>query len=753
MDFTFSDTIAGYVTDFDPHGGSFGLDTTDGRKFRVKVTATTYAEIVRNLGEPYEPADGALDDLLVRGRYLFVQGIFYPDGKQPRFEAKHIVLQGQGPTEYRFEEPDWWINQIRELGDFYLNAQFPDGVVDFRDYRTELSVEGQKSGGTRQETDTISRVVYGFATAFMLTGDDRYLEAAELGTEYLREHMRVVDTEENVAFWYHGIDVSGGRERKVLASQFGDDYDAIPAYEQIYALAGPVQTYRITGDERILHDAELTVSLFDRFFLDRDRGGYFSHVDPVNFDPRSPTLGADRARKNWNSIGDHAPAYLINLYLATGDERYAEFLAELAEIVTTRFPDFDRSPFVQERFHEDWSPDSTWGWQRNRAVVGHNLKIAWNLMRIHHLRPDQRYVDLATKIADIMPTVGMDVQRGGWYDVMERARAEGEEHHRLVWHDRKAWWQQEQAILAYLILTGSLGSETHLRMARESEAYYNAWFPDHDSGAVYFNVLAGGMPYLLGTERLKGSHSMSGYHSFELCYLAAVYGNLLIRKQPMDLYFRPHRGAFPDGVLRVQPDLLPPGSVQLQDVWIDDERWTDFDPEAMSVRLPGETESTEDRSSPGRPPWSGTGRGGSAPQSDRITVRVRIAPARLRYGIRLNLGADVAELVLDGELDEHAQTLLRSNIGQVIAARPAQMVLRMEAVRSISKSSARALVFACQPIDVDTDIFVVGANDSVRDVLSAVGFLEQATAVRELSEVVPLAVAAAATGPTNGRAS
>ena len=41
-------------------------------------------------------------------------------------------------------------------------------------------------------------------------------------------------------------------------------------------------------------------------------------------------------------------------------------------------------------------------------------------------------------------------------------------------------------------------------------------------GAVYFNVLANGTPYLLGNERLKGSHSMSGYHSFELCYLAAT---------------------------------------------------------------------------------------------------------------------------------------------------------------------------------------------------------------------------------------
>ena len=36
---------------------------------------------------------------------------------------------------------------------------------------------------------------------------------------------------------------------------------------------------------------------------------------------------------------------------------------------------------MQERFHEDWSHDRKWGWQQDSAVVGHNLKIAWNLTR------------------------------------------------------------------------------------------------------------------------------------------------------------------------------------------------------------------------------------------------------------------------------------------------------------------------------------------------------------------------------------
>ena len=31
----------------------------------------------------------------------------------------------------------------------------------------------------------------------------------------------------------------------------------------------------------------MTVDLFDRFYLDREKGGYFSHIDPITLDPRS----------------------------------------------------------------------------------------------------------------------------------------------------------------------------------------------------------------------------------------------------------------------------------------------------------------------------------------------------------------------------------------------------------------------------------------------------------------------------------
>ncbi|WP_238546848.1 MULTISPECIES: hypothetical protein [unclassified Synechocystis] len=223
--------------------------------------------------------------------------------------------------------------------------------------------------------------------------------------------------------------------------------------------------------------------------------------------------------------------------------------------------------------------------------MGHNLKIAWNLMRMNSLKPKDKYVELAKKIADLMPAVGSDQQRGGWYDVVERLLNNHSGCHQFVWHDRKAWWQQEQAILAYLIMGGILTDGEYHRHGREAAAFYNAWFLDLEDGGIYFNVLANGIPYLAGgNERAKGSHSMSGYHSFELCYLAAVYTNFLITKHPMDFYFKPLPNGFADGILRVSPDILPPGSVAIASVEIDGKPYENFDAQGLTVTLPDSQE-------------------------------------------------------------------------------------------------------------------------------------------------------------------
>lgn len=693
---TFSDSIAGYITTYEPTRNRFGLRTSDGREFTIHLGESLRSQIVHNLGEAPRDTSSMTRDMLSEGRYVFVYGIFYQWEGGERIEARSITFPEDRRGNYVFEHPDWWVRQAAEIADFYLRGHFPDGVYDWRNFRTRLTLSGTHvpdSAGedVRQETDTISRLVYGLATAYLLTGQDRFLKAAESGTEYLREHMRVVDDRDGIVYWYHGIDITTSGQRKILASEFGDDFDAIPMYEQIYALAGPTQTFRITGDPRILSDIDRTVALFQRYFKDSRRGGFFSHLDPIIMDPRADSLGRNRSRKNWNSVGDHAPAYLINAYLATGRDDFAELLQETADAIVEHFPDEPYSPFVQERFHEDWSPDRTWGWQQDRAVVGHNLKIAWNLTRIRSLHDKPDYADLAERIAEIMPAVGSDQQRGGWYDVVERRADPDSGAHRLVWHDRKAWWQQEQSILAYLILAGVSGDPEHRRLAREAAAFYNAFFLDYDDGGVYFNVLANGIPYLVGTERLKGSHSMAGYHALELCYLAATYTGLLINSAPLTLHFRPGPGVLPDGVLRVSPDLLPPGSVQVARVWVDDEPFEDFDAGALTVKLPISSRSQR--------------------------VRVELEPVEMRLGISSDFDGKTAHIHVRGAVDRTELEKFRRGLAEALSANPSRVEFHLDEVTEMSRPAINELLFQRTKIGLDVDFVIVGCV--LPDVISA----------------------------------
>jgi anti-anti-sigma factor len=321
---------------------------------------------------------------------------------------------------------------------------------------------------------------------------------------------------------------------------------------------------------------------------------------------------------------------------------------------------------------------------------------------LYNLEPKETYKELAHKIADLMPEHGMDKQRTGWYDVVDRVTAPGQKFHRFAWHDRKAWWQQEQGILAYLIMNGTYNEAEYLKYARESSSFYNAWFLDHDSGAIYFNTLANGLPYLLGTEREKGSHSMSGYHSFELCYLASVYSNLLITKQGMNFYFKPYPNNLKDNVLRVAPDLLPEGSIKIESVTIDGLQYDNFDAEGLTVNLP-ET-------------------------NERVKVCVRIVPTvgLGHFAASTNFdNSGNAVIKLQGDLDVTAVHHFRKELSKVYSAQ--SLTIDLSELNSTVTEGIRAIVFARQKMKIDEKVVITGANDDVRAIFELEEFSEEVT--------------------------
>ena len=624
-------TVAGTIVSVDPAGRSFSFKARNGDTFEAFVgpTDSTNYQVLQNLdnldrdrvpGPERAPGD---DDIVYNlrkyaeaGRPVVVSGIYQENGSGQRYEAREVHLLHSDPQRYLFEDTHWWPQQTTQMADRILdhlfNARRKYSIDDFSKlYRTNLNIVGGPTDDTKQECAVLSRLLYDMSSAYLLTGAERYLLAARAAADYLREAFRSLSHDGQYCFWASARQRNQEGERGetlLFASQNGDDKDTIPLYEQIYALAGLTQFYRVTLEWEVLEDIRRTIATFQSFFWDppsatekgfAGKGGYYSHLDPATMRPDTEKLEHNRSKKNWNSVGDHIPAYLVNLILSLeplpqGEvrqqfapllERCRDILEETSALICEKFPD-PGSDFVCERFHADWTPDLTYRWQQNRAIVGHNLKIAWNLTRCafyfqtraKRLRdegntPDadgydqraQRCLEVATRLAERMGEVGLDKIRGGIFDCVQR-NPNGGMPTQFAFGATKDFWQQEQGILAYLILYGATKNQHYLDLARECSAFWNLFFLDHERQGYFFRTTENGLPILSGEYGMKGGHAI-GYHAFELAYLAHLYTRTYVAagkdsNKTFCLYFK-ISSIKQQRSINVLPDFMPPCSVRI----------------------------------------------------------------------------------------------------------------------------------------------------------------------------------------------
>jgi len=624
-------TVAGLVSGIDETKSSFSLRARSGDVYEAVVGPTTSYEVLTNLDRLQrdrvrDPEGGApngaiflLRKYIQAGRSVFVTGIYQENGGKQRFEARTVYLLHSDSKRYLFEETHWWPAQATQMADRILDHLFDAkrsySIDDFSElYRTNLNILGQPVDDTVQESAVLSRLLYDLSSAYLLTGAERYLMAARAAANYIREAYRSLSHDGKYCFWAYGRrrNMQGEKgEWLLFASQGPDDQGTTPLYEQIYVLAGLTQFYRITLDWEVLEDIRRTVNSFQDFFWDppsakakgfAGAGGYYSHLDPATMRPDTIPDEQNRSRKNWNSVGDHIPAYLVNLLLSLeplpqGQVRQAfaplleicrGIIEETSSLICEKFPD-PSSDYVVERFHADWTPDLSYRWQQDRAVVGHNLKIAWNLtrcafyfqMRAKRLRDEgtneqaaacdrraARCLEVARRLADRMGEVGLDKIRGGIFDCVER-KPSGGMPTQFAWGPTKDFWQQEQGILAYLILYGATHSPQYLQLARESLAFWNLFFLDRERQGYYFRTTENGLPILEGQYGMKSSHAI-GYHAFELAYLAHLYTRAYVATDgggdsSFSLSFKFDQPKDQTSI-NVLPDFMPPGRVHIASV-------------------------------------------------------------------------------------------------------------------------------------------------------------------------------------------
>jgi hypothetical protein len=577
-----------------------------------------------------------------------VQGILSVNDGRVRLDAKRVILLNSRPDGYAWEDTHWWLTQTITMCDQWLDVLFTDKRTftanDFSEfYRSNLDILGGHTDDNIQECATLSRFLYGLSSAYMLTGSDRFYSAAKAAAEYLCDTFRSPSHDQSYCFWKFGRRRRIHWSEDIVPSQNGDDLGTFALYEQIYAISGLTQYYRISQDKTVFKYICRTIGAFQDFYHDAKRegdscftgaGGYFSHLDYVTMRPDANVLRRDgiydnRMKKNWNSIGDHIPAYLVNLLLCIDPlpEHTEEWLKLrklcrgildecvdniINHIVGDDYPNrADKSDYVMERFHANWEPDTKWGWQQNRAVVGHNYKIAWNLTRCGHYydflatnfkndgfeEESKKYTARANRcyekakaLGERMTEVGLDRARGGIYDSVERNPHNGMPTE-FVWGNTKDFWQQEQAILAYLILHSidypDPEKSPFLRNGRFCCAFWNLFFLDRDNRKIRFRTTESGQPFIEGAYAQQAGHAVAGYHAFELNYLAHIYMRVFVSKvgsadDNFVLFFQPDFKGMKS--INVLPDFARADEVEIVSIKIDGVPSKDF--EKGSFRIP-----------------------------------------------------------------------------------------------------------------------------------------------------------------------
>lgn len=380
------------------------------------------------------------------------------------------ILEAPPNVDYVDQCARFWFKSRDEAGG-YFTAVRRDGSVD------------AYFNGKSDMTQT--RNAYGFVRAFMLTGDEVFLEHAEHALAY------------HYSLWLPG---DGGWE-----SIHG-------SFAEHYGLLGPVTMCEATREAKHCDFAIKAEANLDAHLWDADPGhyGYYENgssgwtapngkgftatVDSITTHEwlrwlADPTARSTRLHQLGNNILDHLIANLQKSNLGFG------------------FP---------EHFATDWQALDV---GTSNCFTGHVLKTSWMLSRLYLAfseEPLRSGAELA--IEEVLTKV--------WDDSLPyRFKSRG---------GPPEWWELEEAFNAGILgyYTGRTAElrARHLKLADAAIEAFHAVYDDPVYGETF--KLPG------ATSDFKGDYYKAGYHTTETGYYSLLYGQLLYQHRPVSLYYR-----------------------------------------------------------------------------------------------------------------------------------------------------------------------------------------------------------------------
>lgn len=94
----------------------------------------------------------------------------------------------------------------------------------------------------------------------------------------------------------------------------------------------------------------------------------------------------------------------------------------------------------------------------------------------------------------------------------------------------------------------------------------------------------------------------------------------------------------------------------------------------------------------------------------------------MTFNAALETTNDIAKITLSGELDASTAPLFKEKVEEAAKHNITHLVLFMSELQYMSSAGLRILIFAKQKMGAKVDIYIIGAQEMVKDTIEHTGF-------------------------------
>lgn len=399
----------------------------------------------------------------------------------------------------------------------------------------------------------ISRQVFGFCAAYLLSGNEKYLEVARQGVDYLISHA----WDREYGGWFDSL-TQDGKPKEMTKT--------VPV--QLYTDVGLTLYYFVTKDERALSHVLQSVEIRKKYGYDKEFGGYFQSLNR--------DLSVKDASKSKHSHFGYTSSLLINLAMATRNPDALRFAEELMQISLERMTDSEYGWLYgfPTTFGRKWNYTQSLSDGKEIISAGAQLTGSLAFLRLYEFTGNEIYGRRGRELGEKIIRYAWDSMLGGWHDHIERQAP-----HAMIGPRTVSWWIQCYGDFLQLHLYHITGDRCYLDQFKKMASFWNDNFMDKKLGGVFQTISYDGTPVDVN----KAMPWKTSYHEMEHGLLNYLYLNLYVNKKQVKLYFHLRDV---EASSKHFVSLTEDPSVHIKAVKVNGKPWSEFDARERSVTLP-----------------------------------------------------------------------------------------------------------------------------------------------------------------------